>query len=41
MNLNTILASIKECNAWPRIRVMGCNIAQDTLVGITVAYPQP
>lgn len=38
MNFNSILASIKEFNPWPRIRVMGSNIAQDTLAGITVAF---
>jgi len=29
---------LEEMNPWPRIRLMGTNIAQDTLAGITVAF---
>lgn len=29
---------LKDFNPWPRIRIMGTNIAQDTLAGVTVAF---
>ena len=29
---------LKDMNPWPRIRIMGNNIAQDTLAGVTVAF---
>ena len=40
MNLigDKIKAFLEEMNPWPRIRIMGSNIAQDTLAGITVAF---
>lgn len=38
MNFRPIFDSIKEFNPWPRIRVMGSNVAQDTLAGVTVAF---
>ncbi len=33
-----LTAFLKDMNPWPRIRIMGTNIAQDTLAGITVAF---
>ena len=35
---NKITAFLKDMNPWPRIRIMGNNIAQDTLAGVTVAF---
>ncbi len=35
---NKITDFLKDMNPWPRIRIMGSNIAQDTLAGITVAF---
>lgn len=29
---------LQEFNPWPRIRIMGTNLAQDTMAGITVAF---
>ncbi len=29
---------LSDMNPWPRIRIMGTNLAQDTLAGITVAF---
>ncbi len=29
---------LKDMNPWPRIRIMGTNVAQDTLAGVTVAF---
>jgi len=37
-NGNKITGFLKDMNPWPRIRIMGSNIAQDTLAGITVAF---
>ena len=37
-NGNRITAFLKDMNPWPRIRIMGNNIAQDTLAGVTVAF---
>ena len=37
-NGNKITAFLKDINPWPRIRIMGTNVAQDTLAGITVAF---
>ncbi len=35
---NKITTFLVSMNPWPRIRVMGNNIAQDTLAGVTVAF---
>lgn len=35
---NRVMSYVKEFNPWPRIRLMGTNIAQDTMAGITVAF---
>lgn len=35
---NTLMSYVKEFNPWPRIRLMGTNLAQDTMAGITVAF---
>ena len=29
---------LKEINPWPRIRIMGSNLAQDSMAGVTVAF---
>jgi SulP family sulfate permease len=29
---------LKEINPWPRIRIMGTNLAQDSMAGVTVAF---
>jgi SulP family sulfate permease len=33
-----IFESLKDFNPWPRIRVMGTNVGQDVLAGVTVAF---
>jgi SulP family sulfate permease len=33
-----ITGFLKDMNPWPRIRIMGSNIAQDALAGVTVAF---
>lgn len=33
-----IAGFLKDMNPWPRIRIMGNNIAQDALAGVTVAF---
>lgn len=38
MNLSNISEFLKEINPWPRIRIMGTNLAQDSMAGITVAF---
>ncbi len=35
---HTIRDYVKDFNPWPRIRIMGTNVAQDTMAGITVAF---
>jgi SulP family sulfate permease len=35
---NKIKSFLSDMNPWPRIRIMGTNVAQDTLAGITVAF---
>jgi SulP family sulfate permease len=35
---NKIKGFFSDMNPWPRIRIMGNNIAQDTLAGVTVAF---
>jgi len=35
---NKIKGFLSDMNPWPRIRIMGNNIAQDTLAGVTVAF---
>jgi len=35
---NKIKGFLSDMNPWPRIRIMGSNIAQDTLAGITVSF---
>lgn len=37
-NGNKITAFLKDVNPWPRIKIMGTNVAQDTLAGVTVAF---
>ena len=29
---------LKEINPWPRIRIMGSNLAQDSMAGVTGAF---
>ena len=35
---NNLKDFLKDVNPWPRIRIMGSNVAQDTLAGVTVAF---
>lgn len=35
---NKIVGALKDFNPWPRIRIMGTNLAQDTMAGLTVAF---
>ena len=38
MKLSKLSEFLKEVNPWPRIRIMGSNIAQDSMAGVTVAF---
>jgi sulfate permease, SulP family len=38
MKSSKISGFLKEINPWPRIRIMGTNLAQDSLAGVTVAF---
>ena len=35
---NKITSFLSDINPWPRIKIMGTNVAQDTLAGVTVAF---
>jgi sulfate permease, SulP family len=38
MKFSRLSDFLKEVNPWPRIRIMGSNLAQDSMSGITVAF---
>ena len=38
MKSSKLSGFLKEINPWPRIRIMGSNIAQDSMAGVTVAF---
>ena len=38
MKSSKISEFLKEINPWPRIRIMGTNLAQDSMAGVTVAF---
>ena len=38
MKFSNVSEHLKDFNPWPRIRIMGSNLAQDTMAGITVAF---
>ena len=35
---NALMSYVRDFNPWPRIRLMGTNLAQDTMAGVTVAF---
>jgi len=38
MDKSKILQTLKDFSPWPRIRIMGTNLVQDSMAGITVAF---
>jgi SulP family sulfate permease len=38
VKLSKLRGFLREVNPWPRIRIMGTNLAQDSMAGITVAF---